>query len=131
MVIIYIFCLPQLCFTRINIPGKRAICGVRWLHWFCFRTKCVNWKSALWHLAEFLGSFFFLCYLWDTLIISQFPPAAFENFSIENFALSFAYYPVIGLTGAYTMGFAYLHALQNFFAEILRYGDRVFHEVPT
>ncbi|XP_044264898.1 sterol O-acyltransferase 1-like [Tribolium madens] len=92
------------------------------------RTRTIRWGFVLYNLGEVLGIIWLL-----SLVVERFLVPPFEDICIRKYTLSEIVIPVVAnsfpgilfmLCGFYSV----LHSFQNAFAEMLRFGDRLFYK---
>lgn len=95
------------------------------------RTARVRWNFVFYNFGEVLGIIWLL-----SLVVERFLVPPFEDICLRKFTTSEILVPVVAnsfpgilfmLCGFYSV----LHSFQNAFAEMLRFGDRLFYKVGT
>jgi len=98
-----------------------------------FRRKTIRWDYVCWNFAQCLG-----CIVYANFMLSRFLPAFFANFGQASHQMNLtqlvnAIFSLM-LPGTMCLVLAFfliLHAVQNAFAEILCFGDRLFYKVSS
>uniref|UniRef100_A0A0C9Q2R5 O-acyltransferase n=1 Tax=Fopius arisanus TaxID=64838 RepID=A0A0C9Q2R5_9HYME len=92
------------------------------------RTRTINWSFVLWHFLEVGFVIFFVAFLCERFIFPTYKnfgiePVTFGNVLPKIFS---SFLPGLGmfLSGFYCL----LHAWMNAWAELLRFGDRMFYK---
>ncbi|KAJ8977197.1 hypothetical protein NQ317_009431, partial [Molorchus minor] len=91
------------------------------------RTKTIRWNFVFYRLLEIVG--IILCYnfILYRFLIPTYQDFGKRKFSIEEIILSFFENTLVGILLFLSTFYLILHAVQNMFAEILRFGDRLFY----
>lgn len=95
---------------------------------FCFRTDKIRWKFAISRLVEFILVIFSMSFTLEKVVYPSIKDFGNVKLKWEEIVLS-----ILGNGGPGTMICVFcfyltLHVIQNFFAELLRFGDRLFYE---
>ncbi|XP_055934625.1 sterol O-acyltransferase 1-like isoform X2 [Argiope bruennichi] len=92
------------------------------------RRKEINYKFALAQLFKFFACIF-ICYSGILrFMVDVFQNTGITPFSLTELSLMYAGSMVIGALTMFVMFYAVLHSWLNFFAEMLRFGDREFYQ---
>ncbi|XP_069826291.1 sterol O-acyltransferase 2 isoform X2 [Dendropsophus ebraccatus] len=92
------------------------------------RTLYIRWKYVAKNFAQFLGCLFFLYFTLVTLCIPAFKNMSNQPFSTKTLVVSIFHATLPGTFMLLLCFFAYLHCWLNAFAEMLRFGDRMFYK---
>nr|CAD7203961.1 unnamed protein product [Timema douglasi] len=92
------------------------------------RKKETNWLAVAWHFTEVIGVVFYVAFIFDRFLIPMFRDFGRKPLHPETL--------VVGVFGAMMPGtlaflcgfFCLLHSWMNAFAEMLRFGDRMFYK---
>ncbi|XP_063914488.1 sterol O-acyltransferase 1-like isoform X1 [Zophobas morio] len=89
------------------------------------RTNTINWKFVIQCLLECIASFFTLTF-WA---VNCFPPPErwAQKYTVSEILFEIAGGMIFTAMGVMTMFFLTFHSVQNLFAEILQFGDRLFY----
>ncbi|XP_056411287.1 sterol O-acyltransferase 2-like isoform X1 [Hyla sarda] len=92
------------------------------------RTPYIRWNYVAKNFAQFLGCVFLLYYIGDTLCFPVFKNMNKQPLSIKTLVLSILHATLPGTFALLISFFALLHCWLNAFAEMLRFGDRMFYK---
>ncbi|XP_030054050.1 sterol O-acyltransferase 2-like [Microcaecilia unicolor] len=92
------------------------------------RTPFIRWKYVIKNFAQFLGCQFYISFVLVTLCIPVFTNMSKQPFSTKTLVLSIFHVILPGMFILLLTFFAVLHCWPNAFAEMLRFGDRMFYK---
>ncbi|XP_058130788.1 sterol O-acyltransferase 1-like [Dasypus novemcinctus] len=92
------------------------------------RTPTVRWSYVATQFAQFFACIFYLYYIFERLCIPLFRNIKQEPFSARVLVLCFFNSILPGMLILFTVFFCLLHCWLNAFAEMLRFGDRMFYK---
>ncbi|XP_073939556.1 sterol O-acyltransferase 2 isoform X2 [Castor canadensis] len=93
------------------------------------RTPSIRWNYVAKNFAQALGCVLYACFILGRLCIPVFANMSREPFSTRALVLSILHATLPGIFILLLIFFAFLHCWQNAFAEMLRFGDRMFYRV--
>ncbi|XP_049639396.1 sterol O-acyltransferase 2 [Suncus etruscus] len=91
------------------------------------RTSSVRWNYVAKNFAQALGCIFYACFIMGRLCVPVFTNMSREPFSTRALVLSIMHATLPGIFMLLLIFFAFLHCWLNAFAEMLRFGDRMFY----
>ncbi|XP_060051274.1 sterol O-acyltransferase 2 isoform X2 [Erinaceus europaeus] len=91
------------------------------------RTPSIRWSYVAKNFAQFLGCVFYGSFILSRLCIPVFSNMSQEPFSTRALVLSIMHATLPGILMLLFIFFAFLHCWHNAFAEMLRFGDRMFY----
>ncbi|XP_055975897.1 sterol O-acyltransferase 2 [Sorex fumeus] len=91
------------------------------------RTPRVRWNYVAKNFAQTLGCLLYACFILCRLCVPVFANMSREPFSTRALVLSIMHATLPGLFILLLIFFAFLHCWLNAFAEMLRFGDRMFY----
>ncbi|XP_073939557.1 sterol O-acyltransferase 2 isoform X3 [Castor canadensis] len=93
------------------------------------RTPSIRWNYVAKNFAQALGCVLYACFILGRLCIPVFANMSREPFSTRALVLSILHATLPGIFILLLIFFAFLHCWQNAFAEMLRFGDRMFYRL--
>ncbi|KAF7695566.1 sterol O-acyltransferase 1 [Silurus meridionalis] len=91
------------------------------------RNPCVRWSYVATKLLQVLGCLFYAYYVFVRLCIPQFRSVSLQLFDLRVMVLCIFSSILPGALILFLAFFAFLHCWLNAFAEMLRFGDRMFY----
>ncbi|MBZ3872742.1 Sterol O-acyltransferase 2, partial [Sciurus carolinensis] len=91
------------------------------------RTPSVRWNYVAKNFAQALGCVLYACFILGRLCVPVFANMSREPFSTRALLLSIMHATLPGIFMLLLIFFAFLHCWLNAFAEMLRFGDRMFY----
>ncbi|XP_029062411.1 sterol O-acyltransferase 2 isoform X3 [Monodon monoceros] len=91
------------------------------------RTPNVRWNYVAKNFAQALGCVLYACFILGRLCVPVFANMSREPFSTRALVLSIMHATLPGIFMLLLIFFAFLHCWLNAFAEMLRFGDRMFY----
>ncbi|XP_062059602.1 sterol O-acyltransferase 2 isoform X1 [Lepus europaeus] len=91
------------------------------------RTPSIRWHYVAKNLAQALGCVLYACFILSRLCVPVFANMSREPFSTRTLVLSILHATLPGIFMLFLIFFAFLHCWLNAFAEMLRFGDRMFY----
>ncbi|KAK2504026.1 hypothetical protein MC885_012399 [Smutsia gigantea] len=91
------------------------------------RTPNVRWNYVAKNFAQALGCVLYACFILGRLCVPVFANMSREPFSTRALVLSIMHATLPGIFLLLLIFFAFLHCWLNAFAEMLRFGDRMFY----
>ncbi|XP_069436818.1 sterol O-acyltransferase 2 isoform X1 [Ovis canadensis] len=91
------------------------------------RTPNVRWSYVAKNFAQALGCVLYACFILGRLCVPIFANMSQEPFSTRALVLSIMHATLPGIFMLLLIFFAFLHCWLNAFAEMLRFGDRMFY----
>ncbi|XP_047011719.1 sterol O-acyltransferase 1 isoform X2 [Ictalurus punctatus] len=91
------------------------------------RNPCVRWSYVATKLLQVLGCLFYAYYVFVRLCIPQFRSVSSQLFDLRVMVLCIFNSILPGALILFLAFFAFLHCWLNAFAEMLRFGDRMFY----
>ncbi|XP_076966924.1 sterol O-acyltransferase 2 isoform X2 [Tamandua tetradactyla] len=91
------------------------------------RTPHVRWNYVAKNFAQALGCVLYACFILGRLCVPAFANMSREPFSTRALLLSILHATLPGIFMLLLIFFAFLHCWLNAFAEMLRFGDRMFY----
>nr|XP_003405095.1 sterol O-acyltransferase 2 [Loxodonta africana] len=91
------------------------------------RTPHVRWNYVAKNFAQALGCILYACFILCRLCVPVFANMSQEPFSTRALVLSVLHATLPGILMLLLIFFAFLHSWLNAFAEMLRFGDRMFY----
>nr|XP_010348164.1 sterol O-acyltransferase 2 isoform X2 [Saimiri boliviensis boliviensis] len=91
------------------------------------RTPYVRWNYVAKNFAQALGCVLYACFILGRLCVPVFANMSREPFSTRALVLSILHATLPGIFMLLLIFFAFLHCWLNAFAEMLRFGDRMFY----
>uniref|UniRef100_A0A8C2RJD9 O-acyltransferase n=1 Tax=Capra hircus TaxID=9925 RepID=A0A8C2RJD9_CAPHI len=91
------------------------------------RTPNVRWSYVAKNFAQALGCVLYACFILGRLCVPVFANMSQEPFSTRALVLSIMHATLPGMFMLLLIFFAFLHCWLNAFAEMLRFGDRMFY----
>ncbi|XP_064458466.1 sterol O-acyltransferase 1-like [Ornithodoros turicata] len=91
------------------------------------RTPNVRWGTVLWYLSNFLGCILLYSVVLNHFIKDLFRDAGKDDFQLLGFTLTGCSILILGSISLFLMFYGFLHCWLNLFAELLRFGDRLFY----
>ncbi|KAI6052091.1 sterol O-acyltransferase 2 isoform X1 [Marmota monax] len=91
------------------------------------RTPSVRWNYVAKNFAQALGCVLYACFILGRLCVPIFANMSREPFSTRALLLSIMHATLPGIFMLLLIFFAFLHCWLNAFAEMLRFGDRMFY----
>ncbi|KAM4881172.1 sterol O-acyltransferase 2 isoform 1-T1 [Thomomys bottae] len=91
------------------------------------RTTSIRWNYVAKNFAQTLGCLLYACFILGRLCVPVFANMSKEPFSTRALVLSILHAMVPGIFMLLLIFFAFLHCWLNAFAEMLRFGDRMFY----
>ncbi|XP_014641995.1 PREDICTED: sterol O-acyltransferase 2 [Ceratotherium simum simum] len=92
------------------------------------RTPSVRWNYVAKNFAQALGCVLYACFILGRLCVPVFANMSQEPFSTRALVLSIMHATLPGIFMLLLIFFAFLHCWLNAFAEMLRFGDRMFYQ---
>ncbi|KAB5567077.1 hypothetical protein PHYPO_G00228640 [Pangasianodon hypophthalmus] len=92
------------------------------------RNPCVRWSYVATKLLQVLGCLFYAYYVFVRLCIPQFRSVSMQLFDLRVMVLCIFNSILPGALILFLAFFAFLHCWLNAFAEMLRFGDRMFYQ---
>ncbi|XP_044295201.1 sterol O-acyltransferase 1 isoform X2 [Varanus komodoensis] len=92
------------------------------------RTPTTRWSYVATKFAQFLGSLFYVYYIFVRLCIPVYRNYSHEQYNIRGVVLCIFNSILPGVLIFFLGFFAFLHCWLNAFAEMLRFGDRMFYK---
>ncbi|XP_054443681.1 sterol O-acyltransferase 1 [Pteronotus mesoamericanus] len=92
------------------------------------RTPTVRWGYVAMQFAQVLGCLFYMNYIFERLCAPLFRNIKQEPFSARVLVLCIFNSILPGVLGQLLIFFSFLHCWLNAFAEMLRFGDRMFYK---
>ncbi|XP_075384080.1 sterol O-acyltransferase 1 [Tenrec ecaudatus] len=92
------------------------------------RTPTIRWGYVATQFAQTFGCFFYVYYVFERLNLPLFRNMKQEPFSARVLVLCVFNSILPGVLMMFLMFFAFLHCWHNAFAELLRFGDRMFYK---
>ncbi|KAB0396859.1 hypothetical protein E2I00_016280, partial [Balaenoptera physalus] len=93
------------------------------------RTPNVRWNYVAKNFAQALGCVLYACFILGRLCVPVFANMSREPFSTRALVLSIMHATLPGIFMLLLIFFAFLHCWLNAFAEMLRFGDRMFYRL--
>ncbi|XP_075863408.1 sterol O-acyltransferase 2 isoform X2 [Microcebus murinus] len=93
------------------------------------RTPSVRWNYVAKNFAQALGCVLYACFILGRLCVPVFANMSREPFSTRALVLSILHATLPGIFMLLLIFFAFLHCWLNAFAEMLRFGDRMFYRL--
>ena len=93
------------------------------------RTPQIRWNFVFYNIAEIFAVLWFSAIVMDRFLVSTFQDICLRQFALGEIITPIFTNVVPGLTFTLFSCYVVLHAFQNVFAEILRFGDRMFYKV--
>ncbi|XP_013376482.1 PREDICTED: sterol O-acyltransferase 2 isoform X3 [Chinchilla lanigera] len=93
------------------------------------RTSSIRWNYVAKNFAQALCCVLYACFILSRLCVPVFANMSREPFSTRALVLSFLHATLPGIFMLLLIFFAFLHCWLNAFAEMLRFGDRMFYRV--
>ncbi|XP_045040250.1 sterol O-acyltransferase 2 isoform X3 [Desmodus rotundus] len=91
------------------------------------RTPNIRWNYVAKNFAQALGCVLYACFILGRLCVPVFANMSREPFSTRALVLSVMHATLPGIFMLLLIFFAFLHCWLNAFAEMLRFGDRMFY----
>ncbi|XP_012587754.1 PREDICTED: sterol O-acyltransferase 2 [Condylura cristata] len=91
------------------------------------RTPNIRWNYVAKNFAQTLGCILYACFILGRLCVPVFANMSREPFSTRALMLSILHATLPGIFMLLLIFFAFLHCWLNAFAEMLRFGDRMFY----
>ncbi|KAM9228781.1 sterol O-acyltransferase 2 [Dugong dugon] len=91
------------------------------------RTPHIRWNYVAKNFAQALGCVLYACFILCRLCVPVFANMSREPFSTRTLVLSVLHATLPGILMLLLIFFAFLHCWLNAFAEMLRFGDRMFY----
>ncbi|XP_006870187.1 PREDICTED: sterol O-acyltransferase 2 [Chrysochloris asiatica] len=91
------------------------------------RTPHIRWNYVAKNFAQALGCILYACFILSRLCVPVFANMSREPFSPRALMLSVLHATLPGIFMLLLIFFAFLHCWLNAFAEMLRFGDRMFY----
>ncbi|XP_055708622.1 sterol O-acyltransferase 1 isoform X2 [Phlebotomus papatasi] len=92
------------------------------------RTKEIRWKVAFFHFLDVIGVILYLSFIFERVLLPNFNQFGDNEIDLSTLVLSIFGSMMPG-TIIFILGFyCLLHAWLNGFAEVLRFGDRMFYQ---
>ncbi|XP_014397569.1 PREDICTED: sterol O-acyltransferase 2 [Myotis brandtii] len=91
------------------------------------RTPNIRWNYVAKNFAQALGCLLYACFIMGRLCVPVFANMSREPFSTRALVLSVMHATLPGIFMLLLIFFAFLHCWLNAFAEMLRFGDRMFY----
>ncbi|XP_054447036.1 sterol O-acyltransferase 2 isoform X2 [Pteronotus mesoamericanus] len=91
------------------------------------RTPNIRWNYVAKNFAQALGCILYACFILGRLCVPVFANMSREPFSTRALVLSVMHATLPGIFMLLLIFFAFLHCWLNAFAEMLRFGDRMFY----
>ncbi|XP_055474247.1 sterol O-acyltransferase 2 isoform X2 [Psammomys obesus] len=91
------------------------------------RTPCIRWNYVAKNFAQALSCVLYACFILGRLCVPVFANMSQEPFSTRALVLSVLHATGPGIFMLLLIFFAFLHCWLNAFAEMLRFGDRMFY----
>uniref|UniRef100_A0A2K5V656 O-acyltransferase n=1 Tax=Macaca fascicularis TaxID=9541 RepID=A0A2K5V656_MACFA len=91
------------------------------------RTPYIRWNYVAKNFAQALGCVLYACFILGRLCVPVFANMSREPFSTRALVLSILHATLPGIFMLLLIFFAFLHCWLNAFAEMLRFGDRMFY----
>ncbi|XP_045143153.1 sterol O-acyltransferase 2 [Echinops telfairi] len=91
------------------------------------RTSHIRWNYVAKNFAQTLGCIFYACFILGRLCVPVFANMSREPISTRTLLLSVLHATLPGIFMLLLIFFAFLHCWHNAFAEMLRFGDRMFY----
>ncbi|XP_029422057.1 sterol O-acyltransferase 2 isoform X1 [Nannospalax galili] len=91
------------------------------------RTPSIRWNYVAKNFAQALGCVLYACFILGRLCVPIFANMSREPFSMHALVLSVMHATGPGIFMLFLIFFAFLHCWLNAFAEMLRFGDRMFY----
>ncbi|XP_037703585.1 sterol O-acyltransferase 2 isoform X9 [Choloepus didactylus] len=91
------------------------------------RTPHIRWNYVAKNFAQALGCVLYACFILSRLCVPVFANMSREPFSTRALVLSILHATLPGIFMLLLIFFAFLHCWLNAFAEMLRFGDRMFY----
>uniref|UniRef100_A0A8D0EEM9 O-acyltransferase n=1 Tax=Salvator merianae TaxID=96440 RepID=A0A8D0EEM9_SALMN len=92
------------------------------------RTSAIRWNYVVTKFAQVLGSLFYMYYIFVRLLIPTYRHYSREQFNVRGLVLCIFNSILPGVLILFLGFFALLHCWLNAFAEMLRFGDRMFYK---
>ncbi|KAL3268271.1 hypothetical protein HHI36_007395 [Cryptolaemus montrouzieri] len=92
------------------------------------RTSKVRWRVVATHGLEILAVLIFYSFVMERFLIPQYKDFGIEKFTYAQVFLMFLETSFPGVLYLLSTFYLVLHLVQNFFAEILQFGDRMFYK---
>uniref|UniRef100_A0A8C2VWN1 Sterol O-acyltransferase 1 n=1 Tax=Chinchilla lanigera TaxID=34839 RepID=A0A8C2VWN1_CHILA len=92
------------------------------------RTPTIRWSYVVLQFAQVFGCIFYLYYIFERLCVPLFGTIKQEPFSARVLVLCVFNSILPGVLMMFLSFFAFLHCWLNAFAEMLRFGDRMFYK---
>ncbi|XP_074026293.1 sterol O-acyltransferase 1-like [Leptinotarsa decemlineata] len=91
------------------------------------RTSCIRWKFIFCSTLEILGVIVCQSFIFHRIFIPAYEDFGRRRFTWDELIVSFLEHALPGLLIYVSDFYLILHSMQNIFAELLRFGDRLFH----
>uniref|UniRef100_A0A8C2ARF6 O-acyltransferase n=1 Tax=Cyprinus carpio TaxID=7962 RepID=A0A8C2ARF6_CYPCA len=92
------------------------------------RNPCIRWGYVAIQFSQVLGCLFYAYYIFVRLCIPQFRSISMQLFDLRAMVLCVFNSILPGVLVLFLAFFAFLHCWLNAFAEMLRFGDRMFYK---
>uniref|UniRef100_A0A671Q0C1 O-acyltransferase n=1 Tax=Sinocyclocheilus anshuiensis TaxID=1608454 RepID=A0A671Q0C1_9TELE len=92
------------------------------------RNPCIRWGYVATQFSQVLGCLFYAYYIFVRLCIPQFRSISMQLFDLRAMVLCVFNSILPGVLVLFLAFFAFLHCWLNAFAEMLRFGDRMFYK---
>uniref|UniRef100_A0A8C2BRB3 O-acyltransferase n=1 Tax=Cyprinus carpio TaxID=7962 RepID=A0A8C2BRB3_CYPCA len=120
-------------FIRENVPRVRSLERSKTilipLMLLCpCRNPCIRWGYVAIQFSQVLGCLFYAYYIFVRLCIPQFRSISMQLFDLRAMVLCVFNSILPGVLVLFLAFFAFLHCWLNAFAEMLRFGDRMFYK---
>ncbi|XP_011374146.1 sterol O-acyltransferase 2 isoform X2 [Pteropus medius] len=92
------------------------------------RTPNIRWNYVAKNFAQALGCILYACFILGRFCVPVFANMSQEPFSTRALVLSVMHATLPGIFMLLLIFFAFLHCWLNAFAEMLRFGDRMFYQ---
>lgn len=91
------------------------------------RTPRVRWFAVLWYLGQFLACVLLYSVVLNHFIKDLFCDAGKDSFQLLGFTLTGCAIMLLGSISMFLVFYGFLHCWLNIFAELMRFGDRLFY----
>ena len=95
------------------------------------RTRHIRWKFVLHNIAEMFAAMWFYAVIAEKFLILIFNDICLRQFTLGEIIAPIFSNVVPGVSFMLLSFYGVLHSCQNAFAEILRFGDRMFYKVKN
>lgn len=92
------------------------------------RTSRIKWRNVFSHFAQVIGCIIYVYYVFNRFCIPVFQNLSNEHLTLKMFVFSLLNCTLPGTLLLLLAFYGFLHCWLNAFAELLRFGDRMFYK---